>query len=64
VIDDVHILKVEPGDLVILETRNPVSAEQAALIKASFKDKVPDLADNDILVLGGLQLKVLQRSGL
>lgn len=48
---DARILVLQPGDLVVLESPQPMNRAQAEEAKTRLKSH-PALADHDILVLG------------
>lgn len=55
--DDVRVIKIEPGDLLVLETDQMLSMEQAENIKRRVKER-PEFADHEVVVLAGFRLKV------
>lgn len=57
---EINVLKIEPGDLIVLETSQALSPDQAAEIKRRFRERTPELADHDVMVLAGVQLKVVR----
>lgn len=57
-----NVVKIEPGDTIVLECSDAITAEHAARIKAAFREKSPELADNPLLVLGGIKFKVVRPS--
>lgn len=57
--DDVRVLKIEPGDLLMLETDQPISREQAKAIKARLLER-PEFAGHEVVVLAGVRLRAVR----
>lgn len=61
--EQVLVLKadtMQPGDVVVLQTSQPVSPEQAAALKQRLCDRMPWLAPGDIVLLAGMSMSIVR----
>jgi translation initiation factor IF-1 len=56
----VSVETMKPGDVVVLSTSEPISAEQADVIKQRLCDRMPWLKPEDVVVLAGAQMSVIR----
>lgn len=52
--------ELQDGDVVLLETSQPISAEGAAMLKERICELMPFLRVEDVVVLGGIHLQVVR----
>jgi translation initiation factor IF-1 len=60
---DVLVLNAEamqPGDVVVLQTSQPISAEQAEVLKQRLCDRMPWIQPGDVVVLAGASLSIVR----
>jgi hypothetical protein len=51
---------VQPGDVVVLETAQAVSADQAQMLKERLCERMPFIKPDDVVILSGMHLTVVR----